>query len=238
MVWINLFCIGLTIYPSICMSLWISISVFCVNLSSQTYVNVTAILKNATSILYNTSIQCHWLSNVTNWEWKEYARGVSPRSAPLDLSAEAGKCSPEEVTGLSHAAYWHFLDVKELFVYSSKHNCCWQLFHPQPCERSAVCKGVGRYLLGPGRLGFRVQQGAVRRHWVSMQRGNCERQIHWHECMRAASDHVQRYCFLPGVVLHLWVMGSYPGRQQQPLWRVWSWDGAASALCLCVKFII
>ena len=205
---------------------------------------MTARLKNDTSILYNTSIQCHWLSNVINWEWKEYARGVSPRLAPLDLSAEASKCSPEEVTGLSHAAfdwqkaYWYFLDVKELFVYSSKHSCCWQLFHLQPCGRSAVCKGAGRYLLGPGRLGFRVQQRVVQRRWVSMQKGKCERQIHGHECMRAASDHVPRYCFLSGVVLHLWVMGSYPGRQQQLLWWVWSWDGAVAALCLCVKFII
>lgn len=56
--------------------------------------------------------------------------GVSARSMPLDLSAEAGKCSPGEVTGLSHAVFvwqkadWHFLDVKEQFVHSSKNNCC------------------------------------------------------------------------------------------------------------------
>lgn len=179
--------------------------------------------KNATSILYNTSIQCHWLSNLINWEKKEYARGVSPRSAPLDLSADAGKCSPGEVTGLSravfvwHTAYWHFLDIKEQFVYSSKHNCCWQVFHPQHCDRSVVCKEAGRYLLGFGLLGFRGQQHTVRWHWVSMQRGNGECQIHWHECMRAAWDHVPRYCFLSGVVLHLWVMGAFPGRREQTL---------------------
>lgn len=99
-----------------------------------------------TSILDNTSIQCHWLSNFINWEWKEYARGVSPRSVPLDLSAEAGKCSPGEVTGLSHAVFvwqkacWHFLDVKEQFVYSSKHNCCWQLSIHCPATGASFVK--------------------------------------------------------------------------------------------------
>lgn len=87
-----------------------------------------------------------------NWEWKEHARGVSPRSAPLDLSAEAGKCSPGEVTGLSHAVFvwqkacWHFVDVKEQFVRSSKNYCCWQLFHPHPGDSGVVLKRSGQVL--------------------------------------------------------------------------------------------
>lgn len=78
----------------------------------------------------------------------------------MDLSAGAGKCSPGEVSGLSHAvfvwqmAYWHFLDIKEQFVYSSMPNCCWQVFHPQHCGSSVVCKGAGQVPLGFWPIGF------------------------------------------------------------------------------------
>lgn len=123
---------------------------------------------NAKCILDNASIYCQLLSYLIDWEWKEYARGVSPRSAPLDLSAEAGKCSPGEVTGLSHAefvwqkAYWHFQDVKEQFVYGSKHNSPWQLFCPRPQRQERVCKGAGQVpFLGFRTIGFHWAAAAV-----------------------------------------------------------------------------
>ena len=179
-----------------------------VNLSSKTKINMC--------FLDNASIQCQGLSNLINRQWKEYARGVNPRSAPLELSAEAGKCSPEEVTGPGcavfawHKTCWYFLDVKEQFVCSSEHNCCWQLLHPQPCDRRS---GAGTFW-GFGRLGFRELQRRGRRRWVSTRRG---------ETVNAKSTGMnvwepppsmcQRYCSLSGVALHLWGMGSFPGRQ-------------------------
>ena len=85
---------------------------------------------------------CHILSNATNWEWKEHARGGNPRSAPADPSAGAGKRSPGEVTGPS-PAQGPLTFIKEQFVCSSEHNCCWQVFRPQPRGRSVAYGGAG-----------------------------------------------------------------------------------------------
>lgn len=87
---------------------------------------------------------CHCLSNVIKVKWKEYARGGSPRSAPVDLCAEAGKCSPGEVSALHHAvfvwqkAYWHSANIKEQFVHSNSSSYHRQLFH-WPASSQQCC---------------------------------------------------------------------------------------------------
>lgn len=153
------------------------------------------IVYSCTVLLYNTvkcdiyhskSIQCHWLSNLINWEWREYARGGLPRSAPLDISTEAGKCSPGEVTGLTCAvfvwqkAYWHFLDIKDSLCtaagtiaadrFSIHSIATGALF---AMERAGTFWVLRDWVSG-------AMQCTVWRGQVSMQRGNSECQIHWH----------------------------------------------------------
>ncbi len=131
-----------------------------------------------------------------------------------------------------------FLDVKEQFVHSSKHNCCWQHFHPQPCDRS-VCKGASRYLLGFGRLGFRGQQHTVRWRWVSMQRGKrwTPNSLAWmyESSLRPCVEILfpVRCCLTPPEWWGLFLEdSSRRWQKQQKLWQVWRWDGAVAALWL------
>lgn len=117
--------------------------------------------------------------------------GLCSRSPPLDLSAYAFKCSPgrgqRPVYSTSTGPAGSFWTSGSSLSVAAGTIATDNFSIQSPVTGAAFVKERGRYCSGSG---FRGQCRTVQRHWVSMQRGNSERQIHWHECMSTVSEHL------------------------------------------------